>query len=297
MHQLTRKRHFSVYRKRGAHVPGAEQPPGSLPSFFKPIGLDFIITPTGGVVLVELNHGFGRRGLMALYPEVSRHYRKSYWQLRRDHGKSMEIIEGVRDICHNKINTYKLLSRFQPSSLVYRAWSPKVERWLDGLQSDRILAKPPLGCCGKGIMIFDRQEFRQAAGAVALGTSILLQEYVESKPLMGEDGQQHIGCIRHIMMITSDGQQLRYVHLPSYWRVSPTPLDQNDEQALIANISRGAYPMPVEPQDAILLRPQAEQICTVIVEQILGLQDTPVGTPEVVEGELRVRRQAGNLPV
>ena len=283
MHVVTHKRHFSAYRASHRGDFGQQREPGSLPSFFKPIGLDFIVTPKGRVVLVELNHGFGRRGLMALYPEVSREYRRSYWQLRRDHGKSMEIIEGVREICSDKSKTYKLLWRFQPSSLVYRVWNSKVERWLDSLESDYILAKPFRGCCGEGILVLDRREFRRAAGTVALGHANLLQEYVESRMLPGEDGQQHIGCIRHIMMIVSDGQSLRFTHMPSYWRVSPTPFaDHADKDALTANISRGASALAVDEADAVKVRAQADEICTIMVQQILGLEGIPVGQPSEV---------------
>ena len=287
MHVVTHKRHFSAYRASHRGDFGQQREPGSLPSFFKPIGLDFIVTPKGRVVLVELNHGFGRRGLMALYPEVSRHYRKSYWQLRRDHGKSMEIIEGVREICSNKYSTYQLLSRFQPASLVFRVWNPKVERWLESLESDYILAKPFRGCCGEGILVLDRREFIRARGEVELGHANLLQEYVESRMLPGDDGQPHIGCIRHIMMIISDGQQLRFVHMPSYWRVSPAPFsDQDHKEGMTANLSRGATPLAVTEEDAVKVRAQADQVCTQLVEHILGIEGIPVGRSKVLQRDL-----------
>ncbi len=282
MHVVTRKRHFSAYRSSDAGF-GPAREPGTLPSFFKPIGLDFIVCPDGRVVLVELNHGFGRRGLIALYPEVSREYRRSYWQLRRDHGKSMEIIEGLREVCSNKYSTYALLSRFQPSSMVFRTWTKKIERWLDSLESDYILAKPFRGCCGEGILVLDRREFIRARGEVELGHANLLQEYVESRMLPGADGLDHIGCIRHIMMIISDGEELRFTHMPSYWRVSPTPFaDHADKEALTANISRGAFPLAVDERDAVKVRAQADEICTILVEHILGLEGLQVGGSEVV---------------
>ena len=282
MRIVTRKRHFSSYRD-SQHGFGPAREPGTLPSFFKPIGLDFIVTPEGKVVLVELNHGFGRRGLMALFPEVSKAYRRSYWQLRREFGKSMEIIEGLREICSNKFCTYELLSRFQPSSLVYRVYNQVVERWLDSLESDYILAKPFRGCCGEGILVLDRQEFMRAAGDVPLGRANLLQEYVASRLLPGDDGQQHIGCIRHIMMIISDGEQLRFTHMPSYWRVSPTPFaDHADKEALTANISRGAFPLAVDEEDSVKVRAQADEVCTILTEHILGLEGIPVGRSDVL---------------
>ena len=284
MRVVTRKRHFSAFRSasaRGEFGPALE--PGTLPSFFKPIGLDFIVTPSGRVVLVELNHGFGRRGLISLFPKISVQYRRAYWDLRREHGKSMEIIEGVREICSNKYTTYELLSRFQPASRVFRGWTAKTEAWLESLESDYILAKPFRGCCGDGILVFDRREFIRARGEVELGHANLLQEYVTSRMLPGSDGRLHIGCIRHIMMIISDGEALSFTHMPSYWRVSPTPyVDRADMEALTADISRGAEPLAVDEEDAVKVRAQANEVCTALVEHILGLEGVPLGPSAVL---------------
>ena len=283
MRVVTRKRHFSAFRSASARGEfGTAHESGTLPSFFKPIGLDFIVTPSGRVVLVELNHGFGRRGLISLYPEISVQYRRAYWHLRRVHGKSMEVIEGVREICSNKYTTYQLLSRFQPPSLVFRGWTPRVARWLDGLESDYILAKPFRGCCGDGILVFDRREFIRACGEVELGRANLLQEYVTSRLLPGSDGQLHIGCIRHIMMMISDGETLRFSHMPSYWRVSPTPyVDRADMEALTANISRGAEPLAVDEEDAVKVRAQADEVCAALVGHILGIEGVALGPSTV----------------
>ncbi len=288
MRVVTRKRHFSAFRAASARGEfGPHHEPDTLPSFFKPIGLDFIVTQSGRVVLVELNHGFGRRGLISLFPDVSREYRRSYWQLRREYGKSMEIIEGVREICSNKYTTYELFSRFQPRSRVYRGWTAKAERWLEELESDYILAKPFRGCCGEGILVFDRREFIRARGEVELGHANLLQEYVTSRLLTGGDGVQHIGCIRHIMMIISDGESLSFTHMPSYWRVSPTPyVDRADKDALTANISRGALPLAVDEEDAVKVRAQADEVCTVLVEEILDLEGIPIGSSKVLSPEV-----------
>ena len=64
--------------------PRARRVPGTLPPFSKPIGLDFIITPEREVYLVELQHGFGRKGFLHLWPALAKHYRKTHWRLRRE---------------------------------------------------------------------------------------------------------------------------------------------------------------------------------------------------------------------
>lgn len=284
MHLVIRKRRLPGPR---VHNPRAVQEsdyqPGTLPVFSKSLGLDFIITPQGRAVLVELQHGFGRRGMLELWPASARLYRKTYWACRREYGKCWEITDGVRRICSDKVQTYKHFSRFQPSSFVYRGWNTNLERWLDGLSSDFILAKPPRGSCGKGILVLDRKEFRRSAGTTALGLSRLLQEYVESRLLRDPGGQEHVGCIRHIMILVSDGQRLHFNHLPSYWRVSPSPyIHQADYEALTANISRGAFPLPVSHGDCVLVRDMAEQVTGRLVRRILDLPHVEHGSSKVL---------------
>ena len=284
MRLVERKRRLGATFGRGS-TPRRRLVKGTLPVFFKPIGLDFIITEQGRVVLVELNHGFGRRGLMELFPQTSKLYRKTYWELRRIHGRCWTITERVRGVASNKVNTYKALGAHQPSTLVYRRYNAKVERWLDSLASDYILAKPAIGCGGEGILVLNRRDFRQAQGSVELGRANLLQEYVLSKQLKDEQQRSHVGCIRHIMMITSDGEQVSLRHLPSYWRVSPVPwVDRADKDALTANISRGASAMPVDQADFALLRHHGDEVCLDLIQHILELPQRPaLGSSTVLQ--------------
>ncbi len=253
-------------------VPFTPHIKGTLPGFSKPMGLDFIITEQGRIYLVELQHGFGRKGFLHLWPALAKHYRKTHWRLRRELGKCWEVSEGLRLICHDKIQTYKHFPELQPSSFVFRKWGPKAEAWLRGLTCPFILAKPPLGSCGQGIIVLDREAFIRSRGAVELGRATLLQEYVESRLLTGPGGGGHVGCIRHIMILMSDEKDLTFLHLPSYWRVAPDALERDAESAsMTANISRGAFALPVEDEDSALVRPLAEEICAAMIREILEL--------------------------
>lgn len=259
---------------------------GTLPSFSRPLGLDFIITDRGQAVLIELQHGFGRKGLMKLFPAASRLYRKSFWQLRRDYGRNLWVAEGMRRICGDKSTTYKYFARYQPSSMVFRGAGPKLERWLDSLDSPFILAKPLRGSCGRGIIALDRCAFRQSVGAVGLNHGMLLQEYVESRPLFDDQGRFHVGCIRHIVLLHSQGRCLSFTHLPPYWRVSPEPfVPHPDTEALTANISRGASAVCVSENDSQRVRDLTEQICRELIGYIVELDEVPVGTSEVIPAD------------
>ena len=254
-------------------VPFTPHVKGALPGFSKPMGLDWIITEQGRVYLVELQHGFGRKGLLHLWPKLAKHYRKTHWRLRRELGKCWEVTEGLRLICHDKITTYKHFPGHQPRSFVYKRWGPKVETWLEGLDCEFLLAKPPLGSCGEGILVLNREAFLRSAGAVQLGRANLLQEYIESRLLPDPlGGGGHVGCIRHIVILMSDGEHLTFMHLPPYWRVAPDALVRDAESGtLTANISRGAFALPVSEADTNLVRPLAEQICAAMIREILAL--------------------------
>ena len=97
-----------------------------LPSFVKPLGLDLIVRPGGEVVLIELQHHFGRSGLLHLYPAASAPYRKKVRHLRRRFGTAPELNFRLQKICASKIATYRALARHQPSSLIYQRWKPSV---------------------------------------------------------------------------------------------------------------------------------------------------------------------------
>jgi hypothetical protein len=288
MRLVTRRRQLGGARR---YAPGGlKDERGNLPSFSKPVGLDFVITPEGEAYLIELQHGFGRRGLLQLFPLASRDYRKTFWRLRRELGKSPWIAEGIRRICGDKIETYKVFAPYQPASLVYWRWSPKVERWLESLAPDAIvLAKPPRGSCGRGIVVLNREQLLQWRSEVQLKlVPVLLQEYIESRMLVDSKGQPHLGCIRHIVLMRSDSTRLSFIHLPSYWRVAPEPFvspsegHPPDQEALTANISRGAYPQKVSQQDARLVQRLSETICAELIQRILDLPASPPSGPSQV---------------
>jgi len=256
-----------------ARLVGGERVPGEdAPSrFSKALGLDLIVTPDDRTVLIELQSGFGRRGLLEQFPEQAGLYRKTYWDLRRRYGIDPTLIDGVCRIASNKILTYELLSSYQPPSLAAHRWTAAVRRWLEGLRSDFVLSKPPRGSCGKGIRVFDRKELLRTRRLETQGRWKLLQEFVESRHFPDEKGRAHLGCIRHIVMLRSDGNSLSFLHAPSYWRVSPTPFEHRpDAEALTANISRGAYPRPVSEKDAVGIREMSERVSRRLVEHVLG---------------------------
>lgn len=262
------------------HEPCPFETGEGLPRFTKPIGLDFVITPEGEAVLIELQHGFGRRGLLELYPAANRSFRKRFRARLRRYGTCFEVLGGLRRLCADKVTTYKYFSEYQPPSMPYGHWNPKVERWLDGLEAEVILSKPPMGACGKGIRVHNRRAFLEAAGAIKVATPTLLQAYVESRRLVDDRGVAHFGCIRHVVMMESDGQELSFLHLPSYWRVSSTPgewtPDAPDRDALTANISRGAFALRVSPDDEDTLVQMTESICSKLISIILDRDDCSV---------------------
>lgn len=252
-----------------------------LPRFARPLGVDVIIDEGGRSWLVELQHGFGRRGLIELFPAENRLYRKTYWRLRRELGSSPRITEGVRRICSDKTRTLALLARHQPPSFVFRGDEVALRAWLASLETDFVLAKPPRGSCGVGILVLDRRELLAASGPPALGEAILLQAFVRSRPLQGPDGTPRVGCIRHVVLLTSDGERLRFLHLPSYWRVSPSPyVARADKDALTANISRGAFPVPVAPEDEARVAALSETVTRELVAAIAGVRELATGSSE-----------------
>jgi hypothetical protein len=262
--------------------------PGTLPSFARPLGLDFIITDEGQVILIELQHGFGRRGLLELFPQAHRRYRQIYWQLRRELGQNTILLDGLRRYCGNKIQTYKLLADYQPSSFIYRGPTPELEHWLTTRQSDFVLAKPPRGSCGKGILVFRRLDLLDPVQTRTLTVPMLLQEFVRSRSHLDDQGRGHVGCIRHIALMSSDGGQLNFLHLPSYWRVSPEYYVHGpDKDALTANISRGAFALPLKEEEGALLRPLAERICLKVVQHILGLPGLTMGQSDRLRQDRR----------
>ncbi len=247
-----------------------------LPSFARPLGVDVIIDDGGRSHLIELQHGFGRRGLIELFPAENRLYRKTYWRLRRELGSSPRITEGMRRICGDKTRTLALLAHHQPPSFVFRGDWPALAAWLRSLESDLVLAKPPRGSCGVGILVFDRRELLAAGAPPALGDAILLQAFVRSRLLAGSDGAHHVGCIRHVVLLSSEGERLHVLHLPSYWRVSPAPFAPRAEKdALTANISRGAFPLPVAPADELRVARLAEGVTRELVAAIVGCPVEP----------------------
>lgn len=286
MKKVVHTRRACRYR---AHDPCPVDIQSGLPIFARPLGLDIIITPEGKGELVELQHGFGRQGLIKLFPKVNRAYRRRRRALGRAFGTCFEVMARFRELCNDKIQTYRYFARFQPSSYPYQRWTPKVEGWLDGLTSEVILAKPPRGSCGKGIRVLQRQAFREAAGAIRFDGPTLLQELVECRPLYDDDGEPHAGCIRHIVLLVSDGECLNFLHLPSYWRVSPVarvaPTDLQeapDANALIANISRGAFPIRVSDDDEDIVIKLSEEICSELIQIVLGLDEIPLGETAMI---------------
>ena len=284
MKKVVRHRRACRYR---AHDPCPVDAAEGLPHFSRPLGLDIIITPDGRGVLVELQHGFGRQGLIKLFPKANRAYRRRRRSLGRAYGTCFEVMARFREVCNDKIQTYRYFSRFQPSSFAYQRWTPKVEQWLQGLDADVVLAKPPRGSCGKGIKVFDRQALLRAEGSIRVDAPALLQELVECRPLLDDEGRAHVGCIRHIVLLISDGERLNFLHLPSYWRVSPVPRaagrsEEPDAGELVANISRGAFPVAVSDDDELIVRTLSEEVCTELIEIVLGVDECPRGESAVI---------------
>lgn len=247
-------------------------------SFAKTLGLDLIIPPGGGTILIELQSHFGRSGLIRLHPAVSGVHREVGRRLRRRYGRAAAIYEKVRKICASKIETYRQLARYQPASLVYQGWTPAVSRWIGEVQSDFILVKPPRGSCGRGIAIIPRAGFDRRSVPPPLTGPLLLQEYVPSKALRSDRGELHMGCIRHIIHFYRNGRCLGFVHLPPYWRVAPEPFTgQPRREELTANISRGAFPSQVAETDCGSVRLVTERIVLDLVRSILPAAETVPG--------------------
>lgn len=260
-----------------------------LPRFSKALGVDLIITPEGVPVLVELQHGFGRRGLLKLFPAANRTYRRRFRSLLREHGTCFEIQAGLRFLCSDKIRTYKHFARYQPPSLPFHGWDESVERWLETLEAEVVLAKPPTGSCGKGIRVYRRSELLTSGAARRLTSPTLLQALAECRPLLDDQQRPHVGCIRHIVVMVSDGAQLSFLHLPSYWRVSPVPRSvvsaPPDRDELTANISRGAFPLAVGDDEEVTVRKMTEEICAEVISVITGTSGCPLGASVAIEDD------------
>lgn len=254
------------------------RPGGRVPAFAKSLGMDFIITPEGGIVLLELQHGFGRKGLKLLFSPATRTYRRTYYYLLRQHGRRPGISKALRPVCTDKLRTYKVVGRFQPASFAYQGPSAKLSRWLDGLASELVIAKPPRGVCGRGIRVVPREAFRRDPEAFQLDKPMILQEFVESRRIDDEQGLPHVGCIRHVSILHSDGETLGFVHLPSYWRVAPAPFHGlDDREGLTANISRGAYPVALSDEEELLVRCTTEAVGLAVMQHVLALPDLGLG--------------------
>lgn len=258
-------------------LPLAEES-GPWPAFAKSIGMDFIITQDNEIFLIEIQHGFGRRGLRRLFGPAAQRYRRIYRQLLRRYEGSTKLLACLRPLSNDKINTYRALSHFQPSSCPYYRWTPKVAAWLDRVPSELVVAKPPTGTCGRGIVVLPRDEFRRDHEAFRLDRPMLLQEFVESRKLEDREGLAHVGCIRHIMILHCDSRAFGLIHFPSYWRVSPSPyIGLEQEEGLTANISRGAYPEPLAAEEVRPVRRMAEQVALAAIQKVLDLPSLELG--------------------
>jgi len=258
----------------------------SLPTFAKSIGLDLIVRPDGEVVLIELQSHFGRSGLLTLFQSAGKRHRETTRRLRNSYGTSPDLFRSLRRICSSKILTWRHLGRFQPPSYVYSRWSRGARDWLEGLKGEYVLFKPPRGSCGRGIHVFRRDDLPGQMDSIVLTSSVLLQEYTESRHLLDDAGRPHMGCIRHIVHVFGDASSIGFVHLPSYWRVAAAPFEGRPPRgAFTANISTGAYPLPVEGAEAPSVRDSSEEILHELLEPLLEANSLAVRSSEYLSGE------------
>jgi hypothetical protein len=281
-----------VKRRGGSGVPSSREG-DDIASFAKTIGLDLIVRPDGEVVLIELQSHFGRLGLMRLHPSASRRHRQFTRQLRARYGTSSFLYEKMKRISSNKIETYRCLARYQPSSRSCHRWTSSIGDWAAGLRGDYLLIKPPRGSCGRGILVIPRCDFGRQSIPQPLTGPLLLQEYVESRRLIDGEGRPHLGCIRHIVHLYSDGRSLGFIHLPPYWRVAPAPFSREPaREAFTANISGGAFALPVEDADSRRVRSAAEKIVHDLMRCIFEGNELLPGPSAFLstEGDLRTLR-------
>lgn len=237
--------------------------------FVKQLGLDFIITPRDEILLIELQSGFGRMGPRLLFPVMWNRYRSFFRQCAAPCEPNPAFLNRIKRICRDKVKTFRHFKDVQPRSFHFRDWnSSALHRWIQACTSPYILAKPPMGSCGEGIVLLTKEQLQQDRASLDLGTARLLQEYVFSKSF-AVDGDPHgrrIGCIRHIIMMQYDGEQLNIMHLPSYWRVAPAPFSEHiDETSLTANMSRGATAVQATDSDTALIRRASRRIAQRLV--------------------------------
>jgi hypothetical protein len=232
---------------------------------------------------------------MRLYPSASGRHRKFTRQLRARYGTSSFLYGRLKRICSNKIETYRCLAPHQPSSLPCHRWTSSIGDWAAGLRGDYLLIKPPRGSCGRGILVIPRRDFGRHSIPRPLTGPLLLQEYIESKRLIDGEGRPHLGCIRHIAHLYSDGRSLGFIHLPPYWRVAPAPFSREPvREAFTANISGGAFPFPVEDADGSRVRSAAEEIVLDLMRYIFegeGLLPGPSAFLSA-EGDLLALRES-----
>jgi hypothetical protein len=281
-----------IYRAESGRSSRSEIPLGTLPVFSRPVGLDFIITPAGETVLVELQLGFGRLGLYRLFPRANRLLRKTSWYLRHESGRQPWLTWRLRRICNDKIKTYRLFADLQPPSLAYGGWDEGVERWLAGLQTRFVLLKPPRGSCGEGIEVFEREALLRSSGVLippGLALPQLLQAFVQSRILRDDVGRPHVGCIRHIVIMHSDGERLSFIHLPAYWRVSPATLGgEAYKEALTLTPDKEALALTPD-KEALALTPDKEALALTPDKEALALTpDKEALTANISRGAVAV---------
>lgn len=73
-----------------------------------------------------------------------------------------------------------------------------------------------------------------------------IQEFIQSKPIQScKTGRYHDGCMRFIVLMLSEGGEIRPLPFGGYWRLSPAPLGSNDSQrSRIANLKNNAIAEP-----------------------------------------------------
>lgn len=254
-------------------------------SFVKKLALDYIITENNDIYLIELQNGFGKFGLLELFPDEWRKYRKLLRYSVRKNPPEPEFLRKFKKICRSKIETYRLFKDFQPRSYILRSWNrDKIQLWLNSLKSKFVLAKPPTGSCGMGIHLFDKDEVLDNEKILNSGESHILQEYIFSKNLNLDQGcESRAGCIRHVILLKYDGLRMKVLHLPSYWRVAPMAYSfRISRESLTANISRGAIPVPVNENDYQLVMESANKVACALSSFALGNLEILMGASNVL---------------
>lgn len=152
-----------------------------------------------------------------------------------------------------------------------------LSRILKETKSPKVVFKPDVGRCGNGVVILDKKKFVTSSGRLQKNlekmieepenhfddpeiikninrlkteNGVVMQPFIESKPFYNpKTGKHHRGAIRHVVAVHSRNGTIDINHIGAYARLASEPADNSTTNSCVANLSKGAYAVPVSSKD------------------------------------------------